>query len=405
MNVAAYIARRYLFSKKSHNAINLISLVSVGGVVVVTAALVCALSVMNGFNELIFRMLGSLDPHLKITASRGKVFDPDRVAPVAALPGVERIGSTLEDRALARYNGRQMVATIKGVDDNYDRLTSIAGIIIDGEFKLYDEVVSYAVPGVGVAVALGVHPGFASPIEIMAPRRDEQINMSNPAASMQIEYAYSSAVFRSNQQVYDEDVLIVPLSLARSLFLYDTEVSAVEIKLAEGADVRAVKKQIERLLGEDFRVRDRYEQQDVAYRMMQTEKWMIFLILCFILVIALFNMVASLSMLMIEKQADVQTLRNLGADNSLIRRIFLFEGWMISGFGAAIGLAIGLGLCLLQQKFGLIGMGEAGVFVVDNYPVLVELSDLALIFGTVMLAGFLSAWYPVYLLGKKWLLH
>jgi ABC-type lipoprotein release transport system permease subunit len=405
LNVAAYIARRYLFSKKSHNAINLISLVSVGGVVVVTAALVCALSVMNGFNELIFRMFGSLDPHLKITVSSGKVFNPDRVAQVGDLPGVERIGSTLEDRALARYNDRQMVVMVKGVDDGYIRLTSISDIIIDGEFKLYDEVVSYAVPGIGVAVGLGVHPGFASPIEIMAPRRDEQINMVNPAASMQVEYAYPAAVYRSNQQVYDEDMLIVPLSLARELFRYDTEVSAVEVRLTEGADVGAVKKQVRRLLGAEFKVRDRYEQQDVAYRMMQTEKWMIFLILCFILIIALFNMVASLSMLMIEKRADVQTLRNLGADNSLIRRIFLFEGWMISGFGAAIGLAIGLSLCLLQQYMGLIKIGEAGVFVVDNYPVSVELSDLALIFATVMLAGFLSAWYPVYLLGKKWLSH
>ncbi|MDR2498551.1 MAG: FtsX-like permease family protein [Tannerellaceae bacterium] len=404
MNVSAYIARRYLFSKKSHNAINMISLVSVCGVVVVTAALVCALSVMNGFNELIFRMFGSLDPHLKVTPLRGKVFDPSTlILRIDSLSGVECTGATLEDRAFVRYNGRLIVAMLKGVDDNYARLTDIGGIIIDGEFKLSDEVVSYAVPGIGVAVAIGVHANFTAPIEIMAPKRDEQINLSNPAASMQVEYAYASAVFQSNQQTYDENLLIVPINLARSLFRYEAEISSIEIKLAADANPGSVKKQVEAIVGDQFRVKDRYEQQDIAFKMMQTEKWMTFLILCFILVIALFNMVGSLSMLMIEKQDDVRTLRTLGADNNLIRRIFLLEGWMISGFGAGIGLLIGIGLCLLQQQFGLIKMGSAGVFVVDNYPVLVSASDLGVILATVILTGFLSAWYPVYCLGKRWL--
>jgi ABC-type lipoprotein release transport system permease subunit len=404
LNVSAYIARRYLFSKKSHNAINMISLVSVCGVVVVTAALVCALSVMNGFNELIFRMFGSMDPHLKVMPLRGKVFDPAAlILRIDSLKGVECTGAALEDRALVQYNGRQIVAMVKGVDDNYALLTDVDGIIIDGEFKLSDEVVSYAVPGIGVAVSLGVHAGFTSPIEIMAPQRDRQVNMSNPAATMQVEYAYASAVFQSNQQAYDEDLLIVPIELARSLFQYDAEISSIEIKLADDANPAAVKKQVEAIAGDGFRVKDRYEQQDMAYKMMQTEKWMIFLILCFILVIALFNMVGSLSMLMIEKQDDVRTLRTLGADNSLIRRIFLLEGWMISGFGAGIGLLLGICLCLLQQEFGLIKMGAAGVFVVDNYPVQVSPSDLLLILATVILTGFLSAWYPVYGLGKRWL--
>ncbi|GHV51445.1 membrane protein [Bacteroidia bacterium] len=402
MNVSFYIAKRYLFSKKSHNAINIISLISVCGVVVVTAALVCALSVMNGFNELVFRMFGSLDPELKVTPATGKVFHPG-TRQLRNLPGIAGLSETLQDNALLRYNGRQIVGIVKGVDNHYSSLTSIDSILVDGSFTLSDEAANYATPGIGVAAALGIHAGFVAPLEIMVPKRDAQVNLSNPASSMNVEYCYIGAVFQSNQQAYDENYILVPISLARSLFLYEDEVSAIEIKLAEGANIKEVKKQVQDLLGEGYEVRDRYEQQDVAYKMMQSEKWIIFLILCFMLVIALFNMVGSLSMLMIEKQGDVRTLRTMGADDRLIRRIFLLEGWMISGFGAGIGVAVGLALCLLQQELGLIKMGEAGSFVVDSYPVLVAPADLGIILATVMLIGFLAAWYPVYRLGERWL--
>ncbi|MDR1557870.1 MAG: ABC transporter permease [Tannerellaceae bacterium] len=405
MNFPFYIARRYLFSKKSHNAINVISLVSVCGVMVATLALVCALSVMNGFNRIIFSMFSSLDPELKISPRTGKVFDPDaeEIQALRQLPAIACLSEVLYDNALIRYNDRQVIGTIKGVDENYRLLTSIDSILIDGRFILSDEVTDYAIPGIGLASSLGIHAGFTAPLELYAPKRDKQVNLSNPATSFNLEYCYITAVFRTDQQVNDEALMLVPLSLTRSLFNYDKDVSAIELKLTEKANLRAVKKQIRALLGDDYLVRDRYEQQEVSFKMMQSEKWMIFLILCFILVIALFNMTGSLSMLMIEKQDDVQTLRNMGATDKLIRRIFLFAGWMISGFGALTGVLAGLILCFLQQELGLIRMGSAGAFVIDNYPVEVVPADILIILATVLSIGFLSAWYPVYYLGGRWL--
>lgn len=406
MNFPFYIARRYLFSKKSHNAINIISMVSVSGVVVATIALVCALSVYNGFNDLVSTLFSNFDPELKITPRSGKVFDPSTpgMRQVEALPGVEAVSQVLQDNALVRYRDRQVVATIKGVDDRFSELVRIDSILIDGRFALREDVVDYATLGVGLASALGVNAGFVSPLELYAPKRDEKVNLSNPASSFQVEYAYIGGVFSINQQMYDETYMLVPLALARGLFRYEKEVSALEIKLAEEADLSAVKREIQQLLGPGFRVEDRHEQQQASFKMMQVEKWMTFLILSFILAIALFNVVGSLSMLMIEKQEDVRTLRNMGADDRLIRRIFLFEGWMISGFGALIGIVIGWVLCLLQQELGLIKLGQAsGAFIIDAYPVRVELGDMLTVFITVLSIGFLAAWYPVRYLGKKWL--
>ncbi len=406
MNFPFYIARRYLFSKKSHNAINIISMVSVAGVVVATIALVCALSVYNGFNDLVSTLFSSFDPQLKLTPRSSKVFDPATpgIEQIKALPEVAFVSEVLQDNALVRYRDRQVVATVKGVDDRFGALVSIDSILIDGRFALREDVVDYATLGVGLASALGVNAGFVSPLEIYAPKRDEKVNLSNPASSFQVEYAYTGGVFCINQQVYDENFMLVPLALARALFRYENEVSALEIKLKEGANVSAVKKEIQQLAGAAFRVEDRHEQQQASFKMMQVEKWMTFLILSFILAIALFNVVGSLSMLMIEKQEDVRTLRNMGAGDALIRRIFLFEGWMISGFGALIGIGIGLALCLLQQELGLIKLGQtAGAFIIDAYPVRVEAADLLTVFVTVLTIGFLAAWYPVRYLGKRWL--
>lgn len=406
MNFPFYIARRYLFSKKSHNAINIISMVSVCGVVVATIALVCALSVYNGFNDLVSTLFSSFDPELKITPRTGKVFDPTslEIQQVKKLPEVARFCDVLQDNALVRYKERQSVATIKGVDDNFKQLTRIDSVLVDGEFKLYDEVANYATLGIGLASSLGINAGFVSPLEIYAPKRDEKVNLSNPATSFSLENAFIGAVFCINQQVYDEEYMIVPLSLARSLFRYDKEVSSIELKLADGADLSAVKKQMKEILGENYQVYDRFEQQEASFKMMQIEKWMTFLILSFILGIALFNVVGSLSMLMIEKQNDVRTLRNMGADDRLIRRIFLFEGWMISGFGALIGVTVGLVLCLLQQELGLIKLGQtSGAFIIDAYPVRVAAGDILTVFATVLTIGLLAAWYPVHYLGKKWL--
>lgn len=408
MNVPFYIAKRYLFSKKSHNAINVISTVSVCGVAVATMALVCALSVLNGFVSLVSSMLSNFDPELKIVPAHGKVFDPSEPAiqKVKALPEVALWCEVLQDNAQVRYRDRQLTAVVKGVDESFGQLTRIDSILIDsrdGKFVLADEVVNYATLGVGTAFALGVRPNYADPLEIYAPKRDEKVNMANPVASLNLEYAFVGGVYATNQQMYDENFLLIPLSMARSLFRYEKEVSAVELALRPGTNLNSVKSQIKSLLGENFWVKDRYEQQEASFKMMQGEKWMIFLILCFILVLALFNVIGSLSMLMIEKKEDVRTLRNLGADDRLIRRIFLFEGWMISGLGALVGIGIGLALCLVQQEFGILKLGEAaGSFVIDAYPVRVEAGDIVLVFLTVLIIGFLAAWYPVRYLGRKW---
>lgn len=406
MNLSFYIARRYLFSKKSHNAINIISMVSVCGVVVATLALVCALSVYNGFNDLVSTLFSSFDPELKITPRTGKVFDPTvaTVREACRLPAVACYSEVLQDNALVRYRERQVVATVKGVDDRFRQLVAIDSVLVDGRFLLHDEVVNYATPGIGLAAALGVNAGFTAPLELYVPKRDERVNLSNPASSFTLEYAFIAGVFCINQPLYDENYLLIPLSLARTLFRYEREVSAIELKLQPGADLAETKQQLRHLLGDRFRVEDRYEQQAASFKMMQVEKWMTFLILCFILAIALFNVVGSLSMLMIEKQADAATLRSLGADEALIRRIFLFEGWLIAGCGALIGIGLGLLLCLLQEHFGLIRLGESGgTFIIDAYPVRVELSDLLTVFATVLAIGFLAAWYPVHYLGRKWI--
>lgn len=406
MNFPFYIARRYLFSKKSHNAINIISMVSVCGVVVATIALVCALSVYNGFNDLVSTLFSSFDPELKITPRTGKVFDPttQQMEQVKKMPEVASFCDVLQDNALVRYKERQGVATIKGVDDNFGQLSQIDSVLVDGEFKLSDEVANYATLGIGLASSLGINAGFVSPIEIYAPKRDEKVNLSNPASSFNQEYAFIGAVFCINQQMYDEEYMLVPISLARSLFRYDKEVSAIELRLVDGANVSAVSRDIKEILGDDYLVKDRFEQQAASFKMMQVEKWMTFLILSFILAIALFNVVGSLSMLMIEKQGDVRTLRNMGVDDRLIRHIFLIEGWMISAFGALIGVVIGLVLCLLQQELGLIKLGQnAGAFIINAYPVRVAAGDIATVFITVLTIGFLAAWYPVHYLGRKWL--
>lgn len=406
MNFPFYIARRYLFSKKSHNAINIISLISVCGVVIATTALVCALSVYNGFNDLVSSLFSHFDPQLKVTAKYGKVFDPNcsEIAQVKALPEIEAYCAVLQDNALIKYKDRQEIGVIKGVDDNFSHLVDLDSVLIDGEFILSDEVTNYATLGIGLASHLGIKAGFVSPIEIYVPKRDQQVNMANPATSFNLEYTFISSVFRINQQVYDDYYMIIPLQTARTLLNYESEISALELKVKEGASLSTVEKQIKQLLGDKFEVKNRFEQQEASFKMMQIEKWVTFLILCFILAIALFNIVGSLSMLMIEKKDDVETLRNMGANDRQIQQIFLFEGWMISGFGALLGILVGIVLCWMQQAFGLIRLGDsAGSFIIDAYPVHILLLDILTVFLTVLAIGFLAAWYPVHYLGKKWL--
>ena len=405
MNFPFYIARRYLFSKKSHNAINVISAISVCGVALATLALVCTLSVFNGFQDLVASFFTAFDPELKITAVRGKVFDGQdpRVLALKQMPEVAVYSESLEDNAMVQYQGRQAMAVIKGVEDNFDRLTPIDSILFGrGSLTLHDEVADYAIPGIQLLSALGSGIRFLDPLEIYAPKRGAKVNVANPSAAFVSGNLFSSGlVFAVNQEKYDASYILTSLAFARRLFQYDTEVSSVNLRLKPDADIDAVKRKLQDRLGEEFRVQDRYEQQADTYRIMRVEKLISYLFLTFILVIACFNVIGSLSMLIIDKREDVVTLRNLGADDGQIVRIFLFEGRMISFFGAFIGVVSGLLLCWIQQTFGLIRLGSSGSFVVDAYPVSVEAMDVIIVFVTVLLVGFLSVWYPVRYLSKR----
>ena len=406
MNLPFYIARRYLFSKKKHNAINIISAVSVCGVALATLALVCTLSVFNGFQDMVAGFFTAFDPELKITVREGKVFDPheSRVAQIHAMPEIEVWTETLEENAMVQYKDRQTMAVIKGVEDNFEQLTAIDSLLYGtGKFVLNDSVVDYGILGVELMSELGTGIQFVDPLQVYAPKRDARVNMANPAASFNSDYLFSpGAVFIVNQQKYDARYILTSLGFARRLFDYDTEVSAIEIKLKPGCNIDAVEKKMEEILGERFVVQNRYEQQADVFRIMEIEKFISYLFLTFILAIACFNVIGSLSMLILDKRDDVETLRNLGAGDQLITRIFLFEGRMISVFGASIGIVLGLLLCFLQQKFGLISLGGGnGSFVVDAYPVSVHLTDVLLVFVTVIAVGFLSVWYPVKYLSRR----
>ena len=406
MNLPFYIARRYLFSKKKHNAINIISGISVCGVALATLALVCTLSVFNGFQDMVAGFFTAFDPELKITIREGKVFEPQGAAfqEVRSLPEIGVWTETLEENAMVQYKDRQAMAIIKGVEDNFEELTSIDSLLYGaGEFILHDSIVDYGVLGVELISELGTGLQFVDPLQVYAPKRNVRVNMANPSASFNRDYLFSpGVVFVVNQQKYDSRYILTSLSFARNLFNYDTEVSAVELKLKPGADVTAVQRKIARILGDEFVVLDRYEQQADVFRIMEIEKFISYLFLTFILAIACFNVIGSLSMLILDKREDVETLRNLGADDRLIARIFLFEGRLISLFGALSGIVLGLLLCYIQQRFGIISLGGGnGSFIVDAYPVSVHVTDVVLIFITVITVGFLSVWYPVHYLTRR----
>lgn len=407
MNLSLYIARRYIFAKKSHNAINVISGVSVCGVALATLALICTLSVFNGFQDLVATLFTAFDPQLKIVATIGKVFDAQdpRIQNIRQMPEVAVFSESLEDNAMVQYKGRQIMVTLKGIQDNFNELTAIDSILFGrGNMVLADEVVDYVIPGAELVSVLGTGVRFVDPLEVYAPKRGAKINVANPTTSFESGLLYSSGlVFAVNQQKYDASYMLVSLEFARELFQYDTEVSSIELKLKDEADTDQVKRTLQQQLGEGFQVLDRYEQQSDTFRIMEVEKLISYIFLTFILLIACFNVIGSLSMLIIDKRADVVTLRNLGADNQLISRIFLFEGCLISLFGALIGIVLGLTLCLVQQEFGLISLGGTGEgsFIIDAYPVSVHLQDVILVFITVWVVGFLSVWYPVRYLSRR----
>jgi len=406
VNFPFYIARRYLFSKKSTNAINVISGISVVGVAVASMALVVTLSVFNGFHDMVASFFTQLDPQLKITPAKGKTAasNDSTLMRIRQLDEVAVATDVLEDQALAVYGDRQQMVTIKGVDDNYDKLTHIRQILEgDGDYALHAADMNYGILGLGVAYQLGIGYTYREPLKIYAPRREGQINMANLQDGFVEDELYSPGVlFSIKQGKYDKRYIITAIQFTRNLFDRDGELTSLELRLKPGSNFERVKAQIQEMAGTRFVVRDRYEQQEDTFRIMKVEKLMAYIFLTFILVIACFNIIGSLSMLMIDKRNDVVTLRNLGASDRQIIRIFLFEGRMISAIGAVIGIAIGLLLCLLQQQFGLIGLGSTeGSFVVDAYPVSVHPWDIVVVFFTVLAVGFISVWYPVHYFAKR----
>lgn len=407
LNLPFFIARRYLFSKKSTNAINVISIISMVGVAVATMALVIVLSVFNGFHDLVASFFTNFDPQLEVVPVKGKVAAADDAVfmKIRQLPEVDMVSECVQDQALAFYDGQQAMVNIMGVDDNFARMTRIQKILYgDGDFSLQAANLEYGVPGIRLAQTLGMGARWDGFLKIYAPQREGQLtDMASPADGFVTDSLISPGVdFVVNQAKYDRDYLITSIAFARRLFFRQGMVSKLMVKLKPGTDLDAAKRKIKNLAEGRFNVLDRFEQHADTFRIMQVEKVLAYLFLSFILVVACFNIIGSLSMLIIEKKKDVQTLRNLGATDRTLTRVFLFEGRMISALGAVVGILLGLLLCWLQQEFGLVPMGDSsGTFVVNAYPVSVHYSDVLIVFITVLAVGWAAAWYPVRYMSRR----
>ena len=406
MSFPFYIAKRYLFSKKSTNAINVISAISVVGVVVATMALVIVLSVFNGFHDLVASFSTQFDPQLKIVPTEGKTAPADDpiLTELRQFPEVDVATECVEDQALAMFNGKQAMVMLKGVDDNFDELTHIREIVYgEGEFQLHTADLQYGTIGIRLAQDLGMGARFGDYLRIYAPRRDGQLDLTNPSDGFVVDSLITpGVVFSTRQGKYDKNYIVAPIGFARLLFEQQGMVSSLEIRLKDGSNLDNVKRQMRRVAGEKYKVLDRFEQQADTFKIMQIEKLIAYIFLTFILVVACFNIIGSLSMLIIDKKEDIATLRKLGADDRQITRIFLFEGRMIAALGAVVGILLGLLLCWLQQEFGLVGMGgSTGMFVINAYPVSVHYSDILIIFLTVIAVSWLAVWYPVRYFSRK----
>lgn len=407
MNFPFFVARRYLFSKKSTHVINVISSISVIGVAVATMALVIVLSVFNGFHDLVATLFTSFDPQLKVVPVEGKTAPADDpiLTQIRQLPQVDVATETVEDQALAVYQGRQAMVKIKGVDDNFAEMSHITDILYgDGTFSLHAANLQYGTLGIRLAQTLGVGAQWDGFLKIYAPKKEGQlVDMANPSDGFVADSLNSPGVlFAVKQSKYDKNYIVTSISFARNLFGQQGMVSDLEIRLKPGSNLDAVKEEMQQIAGSKYRVLDRFEQQEDTFKIMSIEKLMAYIFLTFILVVACFNIIGSLSMLIIDKKNDVVTLRNLGANDKHITRVFLFEGRMIAVIGAVIGIGLGLLLCLLQQQYGFVRLGDSeGSFIVDAYPVSVHYTDVAIIFFTVIAVGWLAVWYPVRALSKR----
>ena len=402
MNYRLFIAWRYLFSKKSHHAINIISGISACGVAIATLAMVCTLSVFNGFQGLVADLFTDFDPELKVTLAEGRTFSANDAAlkTLRSRKDVAAMTYCLEDKALVLGNEKQVVVTIKGMDESFAQQMNLNRLLypqMPDDVVLSADVLEYGILGMQLAVQLGLRADFDAPIQVFAPKRGERVNMANPMSSFNSDELISpGCVFQVKQAKYDANYIITSLGFAQRLFDQRGRVSQVELKMEPGTNLSRAKKDIARQLGDRFVVRDRYEQQSDVFRIMKIEKLISFLFLTFILLVASFNIIGSLSMLMIGKEKDIDTLRNLGAATGDVRRIFALEGYLISLLGAVVGLVIGVLLCWIQQRYGVISMGRSeGSFIVEAYPVVVKVWDLVLIFLTVMVVSALVVWFTV----------
>lgn len=394
MNFPFFIAKRYLVSKKSHNAINIISGISVVAITIGTAALVIILSALNGLTGLVESLYNSFDADIRITIAEGKTFDPNSLEfqSLKKIKGVKYFTEVIEENALLKYNDQQSLATIKGVSPEFVNATRFDTLVQNGTFDLKRNGVDHAVLGIGVAYLLNVNMGdMYSPLSVYAPKRGN-VTSINPEDAFNEERAYVSGIFSINDD-FDKRYVIVPIDFARRLLDYKTEVSAIELALEPKANVKKIKEEVKAAIGDKFVVKDRYEQNELLFKTLKSEKLWTFIILVFILVIATFNVIGSLTMLIVEKKKDITILWNMGADLQQIRKIFLMEGMMITFLGALAGLVLGLIICWMQIQFKMVRFSEG--YVVDAYPIRIQLSDLGLILLVVMLIGLFAAWYPV----------
>ncbi|MBQ0049495.1 MAG: ABC transporter permease [Bacteroidales bacterium] len=414
MNTPLFIARRYLFAKKSHHAINIISGVAVCGVAIATMALVCTLSVFNGFRDLVADLFTAFDPQLEVTLKEGRALaaDDPSLMRLKQLDCLSSYTETVDGQALVVQGQHQVAVTVRGLDFNAYDEHNASELFFDGtnyvlpsamQPHLQSDTCTYGVLGIQLANKMGLQASFGAPLSIYAPKKGERINMGNPLTSFNQELLYMPGiVFQVKQTKYDANFILTTLGFARRIFDMQGQVTAIHLTLKRGVSIASAKKEIEATLGDRFCVRDRYEQQEDVFHVMQIEKLIAYAFLTFILLVACFNIIGSLSMLMIDKKNDVETLRNLGATNQQICKIFIYEGRMISLAGALLGIIIGLALCWAQQEFGIITMGDTeGSFIIEAYPVSIHPWDIALIFATVLVAGWLAVWYPVRYLSRN----
>lgn len=406
-NFSFYVARRYMFSKKSVGAINVISFISVAGVAVGTMALVIVLSVFNGFHDLVASLFTNFDPQIEVVPVKGKTINADapELDRIRHLDFVDVATDVVEDQAIAVYGDRQRMVTVMGVDENFDQLTNISDILYgDGDFTLRVANLYFGVPGIRLAQDLGLGARWADYLKIYAPvRRGQLTDLDTPTDGFVVDSLLSpGVVYAVNQNKYDHDRIITSIYFARQLFDQDGMLSSLQLRLKPGTDLSTAKREIKAAAGEKFRVLDRFEQQADTFRIMQIEKVLAYVFLTFILIVACFNIISSLSMLIIDKKNDINTLHNLGANDRQIQSIFLYEGRIISAVGALIGIGLGLALCGLQQAFGFVKMGESsGTFIVNAYPVSVHYWDVLVVFVTVILIGWAASWIPARRLRKQ----